>query len=263
LDRMKVIDTSEWNPIDWGKVHLLREAGIEGVINRASIGYRIDPTFKEKHANFKAHGFFRGAYHFLYPQYDLNTQIATFLGQLTDPSGKVDWAELGEYDDAEYSGGILPASRIPIIHRDFGTRYHDRTGRLLGLYSAAWFWIWDTPWVNEIVQWGAQWPYDNQTNIKDIVDGIWQNAAEGKLNPTAMPRGWNPMWWQLSSKGDNPAVMSSNLDYDVSIPTREEVLDYFQISDQPQPPTTLEELIDRYLKLERWAQTQGYPLEGD
>lgn len=259
--RMLALDISKWDGVvDFPK---LKEAGFEAVFIRASCGYVKDPKLDDYMMGAKSVGLWRFSYHYLMPALNYITQADNYANWVNPYQ-----IEGAHHADVEEDGGLIPTSKALQMAHGFCQETDIGTKKVTDIYTAPYIWKRlggaTATWVNNELRklWNAQYPIDLNPDVKQLLPRYIQDTLNGLHNPSLIPPWTRSYWWQLTAKMTVVGVEAKDVDGDASISIREEVIQEYNLQPPALPPSpqTLEELIDRYIKLETWAIAHGYKI---
>ena len=219
------VSTYQGQNIHWKKV---RDDGISFAFLRATVRLEKDDTYLLNYERAGEAGILRGAYHFLYPQYDAKQQAQLFAETLLE-------SELPPVLDVERTG-------LTEIHvRTFLNEFERIAGRKAMIYTSMSKWHElvgaNTPWASEHQLWVAHW-----TNLPEpLLPQAWQT--------------WT--FWQFTSEG-RVSGYDGHIDMDYFNGDESALCEY---ADTILPPTleervaTLEEKANRLWAI---AQEKGW-----
>lgn len=259
--RMKALDISKWDGIvDFPQI---KAQGFEAVFIRVSYGYLKDPKLDDYMMGAKSVGLYRFSYHYFMPSLNYITQADNYANWVNPYN-----IEGAHHNDFESDGGLVPSSKSLDLSHRFCQEVDINTQRICDIYTALYFWKRvggaNATWVNQEQRklWNAQYPIDLNPNVKQMLPQYTNEVLIGMHSPSLVPPWARSHWWQFTAKLTVPGVEAKDVDGDSSISVREDVIQEYNLQPVTLPtrPQTLEELVDRYMKLETWAIAHGYKL---
>jgi lysozyme len=186
---VKGIDVSYFQgTINWTSV---KNDGVVYAMIRAADGTFHDPNFDSYWAGSRAAGIKHGAYHFLRPEDDINTQADYLLSKI---GNKIEADDMPPMIDVEVSDGVTPAN-LAVAVKKFSDRVEAKLGRKPIIYVGKYFW------------------QGNVGNPNMHLNPLWHAQYTSASCPDIAST-W-PTWtfWQYSSSG-SVAGISGNVDVD-------------------------------------------------
>jgi GH25 family lysozyme M1 (1,4-beta-N-acetylmuramidase) len=153
----------------------MKEAGFDGVILRASHGWRVDESFELAYELAKDAGLLVGAYHYIYVDSG-NNQWTVFWGEIEDKD-----LELGFFFDQEvHSNTDATASEWQTVINANTAGMVSVTDEDPGFYTSYWMWPLTGPMymingkpTKDYTLWVANWHYDFEEEEDPAVPEPW------------------------------------------------------------------------------------------
>jgi len=184
------IDLSHYNgSVDFAK---LSTGGLAFAFVKASEGrFTKDPRYAANYAGLKQNQILRGAYHFFYPQLDVQAQASNFLSVVT----QLNAGDLPPVLDVEVTGE-QGASAIAAAMQQWLNAVQQNLGRAPIIYTASGFWNTALGGTTSF----AAYP-------------LWVAEYTGNSSPR-LPNGFaDYVFWQYSESGSVPGI-AGNVDLD-------------------------------------------------
>jgi GH25 family lysozyme M1 (1,4-beta-N-acetylmuramidase) len=205
MTRAKIFDVSWWQfaerhydengnefiVFDWDNIDFVaaKAAGFDGVIIRASHGWRVDESFELAYELAKDAGLLVGAYHYIYVDAGFS-QWQNFWNQIKDKD-----LELGFWFDQEvHSNGDATASQWQACINANVKGIVDESAEVPGFYTSYWMWELTGPMMmingkptKDYLLWTAHWHFDFEEMPDPAIPAKYGDGVDPEPDPDPDP----------------------------------------------------------------------------